>query len=153
MPRSPPKLDGLRPRERAEVVVKYQIENEMPLGLRQIAIFQDGMVYTESQIRKFGTFLAYMRAKDTTPCRVYHIGLAHRGDDKYELVSSDVPDHEEEPAPPSTPESAYREMWEYHATVDDAWIRFRREFGDRAVEDAIDRAMEVQEMREAGEIE
>jgi hypothetical protein len=154
MPRAtPPNLDGLRPNERAEVMVKYQIENEMPTGLRQIAIYRDGVTYDEDSIRRFGTFLAYMIEKDTEPERVYRIKFAHRGGDEYEIVSSSVPDHEEEPVPPITPEGAFRRLWEYHASLDEYWVRFRKEFGETALAEAIDRAMERQEMREAGEVD
>jgi hypothetical protein len=153
MPRAtPPKLDGLRPRERAEVIVRYQIENEMPIGLRQIAIYQDGATYTEDQIRRFGKLLAYMRCKDTPTERVYRIELAHIKWDNYKIVSSSVPDHEEQ-LTPATPDELFRKLWEDHSTVDSAWVLFRKEFGEGATMAAIDRAMEVQEMREAGEIE
>ena len=153
MPRSSPNLNGLRPRERAEVVVKHQVEHEMPTGLRQIILATNGMVYRELQIRQFGKFLAYEMIKDSVPEKTYRIDLAHRGKDKYEIISSTVPDQEPDSDSFLTPETAFRKLWEDHAIHDEAWVRFRKEFGDKSVEESIDRAVEIQDVREAGEIE
>jgi hypothetical protein len=147
-----PKLDGLRRNERAQAVVKYQSENEMPIGLRMISMSKQGMTYEEPQIRMFGKFLAFERCSLYHPEQLYRIEIRHTGGDEYETISSTVP--EKEPQDPElTPDGAYRRLWEDHSRLDEFWIWYRKEFGEEAVQKAIDVAMQRQEMREAGEIE